>query len=329
MKSATLKGLACHTADDVGNIGPDAVFGWGLLNAKKAANAITTNGLNTWISEESLNQSQVFTKTVKSIAGQPLVATICWTDIPGIANTGTLNDPTPAIVHDLDIRITQGSATFYPWRLQANASLAARRNGDNFVDTVETVAIDNANGGDYTITITHKGNLQTNKQDYSLIISGIDSDFGFVPLGYDQIVCANENATFSFSLNNNTNQSVTFSTTNIPEGAVATFSQNSINSSGNFNLVLTNLSIVAPGDYTIGVVATGATETETRYINVKVLSAEFEAIDTISPSNGQTNVASAVTLSWEEDINAETYLVEIATDVTFNTIVQTESTENT
>jgi subtilisin-like proprotein convertase family protein len=328
MKSATLKGLACHTADDAGNPGPDAVFGWGLLNAKAAANAISNNGLDTWISEESMAQSQVYTKTVKSTAGQPLVATICWTDIPGVANTGVLNDSTPAIVHDLDIRISQGTTVFYPWRLQADASQFALRNDDNFVDTVETVAIDNANGGDYTITITHKGTLQNNKQDYSLIISGIDSDFGFVPLGYDQIVCSSENATFSFSMNNNNNETVSFSTTNVPQGAMATFSENTLNSSGNFNLALTNLSNVAPGNYSIGVIATNGNETETRYVNIKVLSGEFDLIEAITPPNGQTNVASTVTLSWEEDINAETYLVEIATDVTFNTIIWTESTEN-
>src|SRR5690606_10068021 len=34
MRSATLKGLALHTADDAGNPGPDAVWGWGLLNSK-------------------------------------------------------------------------------------------------------------------------------------------------------------------------------------------------------------------------------------------------------------------------------------------------------
>ena len=32
IRSSTLKGLACHTADDAGNAGPDAKFGWGLLN---------------------------------------------------------------------------------------------------------------------------------------------------------------------------------------------------------------------------------------------------------------------------------------------------------
>ena len=31
MRSATLKGLACHTADDAGEFGPDPVFGWGLF----------------------------------------------------------------------------------------------------------------------------------------------------------------------------------------------------------------------------------------------------------------------------------------------------------
>lgn len=329
MKSATLKGLACHTADDAGNPGPDAVFGWGLLNAKTAANAISNNGLNTWISEESITQNQIYTKTIKSIAGQPLVATICWTDIPGIANTGTLNDPTPAIVHDLDIRISQGSTTFYPWRLQADAAQLALRNADNFVDTVETVAIDNANGGDYTITISHKGTLQTNKQDYSLIISGIDSDFGFVPLGYDQTVCSNENATFSFTFTSNESGNVSFSVIDVPDGAVINLSETTLNSSGNFELIVSNLTAVEPGSYAIGIVASNTNESETRYVNLQILSSEFELINTILPLNGQTAVAASVNLAWEEDVNAENYVVDVSTDVAFNSIFWTETTENT
>lgn len=329
MKSATLKGLACHTADDAGNPGPDAVFGWGLLNAKTAANAISNNGLNTWISEESITQNQVYTKTIKSIAGQPLVATICWTDIPGVANTGILNDPTPAIVHDLDIRITQGSTTFYPWRLQADATQFAVRNADNFVDTVETIAIDNANGGDYNIIISHKGTLQTNNQDFSLIISGIDSDFGFVPLGYDKIICSNENASFSFSFNNNESGNVSFSVIDIPLGAVANLSETTLSSNGNFELIVSNLTAVEPGNYAIGIVATNANESETRYVNLQLLSSEFDLINTISPLNGQTAVAASTNLTWENDINAENYVIEVATDIAFTTIFWTQTTENT
>ena len=43
MKASTLKGLACHTADDASPTGPDAVYGWGLLNAKAAAETILEN----------------------------------------------------------------------------------------------------------------------------------------------------------------------------------------------------------------------------------------------------------------------------------------------
>src|SRR5690606_17295542 len=35
MKAATLKGLVLHTADDAGPTGPDAIWGWGLMNSKR------------------------------------------------------------------------------------------------------------------------------------------------------------------------------------------------------------------------------------------------------------------------------------------------------
>jgi hypothetical protein len=42
MLAATLKGLILHTADEAGFAdGPDYQFGWGLINAEKAANVLT------------------------------------------------------------------------------------------------------------------------------------------------------------------------------------------------------------------------------------------------------------------------------------------------
>ncbi|MBG88369.1 MAG: hypothetical protein CMO80_15910, partial [Verrucomicrobiales bacterium] len=40
MRASTLKGLIIHTADDVGNAGPDYSYGWGYMNAKTAADHI-------------------------------------------------------------------------------------------------------------------------------------------------------------------------------------------------------------------------------------------------------------------------------------------------
>ena len=329
MRSSTLKALACHTADDAGNAGPDAKFGWGLLNAKAAANAITNNGLNTWITEEKLNNNQTFTMTVKSTAGSPLVATICWTDVPGIANSGVLNNSTPVLVNDLDIRITQGGETFYPWRLLPNATSLAVRNGDNLVDTVETIKIDNANGGDYTITVTHKGTLVDNQQPFGLVISGINSTFGMIPLGYDQVKCSNEEATFNLSLNGVANGNVTLSTINAPVGATINFSANPLTTNGQFTMTVSNLSNVAPGNYAIGVVGTNGTDTETRYVNLRVLSNQFGTISAIYPSNGQQTLPSTFNLTWQADTNAENYLVEVATDYNFNSIIASGTTQTT
>ena len=74
MKAATLKGLACHTADDAGNIGPDPVFGWGLLNAKKAAEkqAILTAMADAGLSPEDFvtNETPKTKKARKPVAPQ-------------------------------------------------------------------------------------------------------------------------------------------------------------------------------------------------------------------------------------------------------------------
>jgi subtilisin family serine protease len=43
--SATIKGLAIHSAFDAGNKGPDYVYGWGVLDAAAAA-AFLTNTTN-------------------------------------------------------------------------------------------------------------------------------------------------------------------------------------------------------------------------------------------------------------------------------------------
>lgn len=330
MRAATLKGLACHTADDAGKVGPDANFGWGLLNAKAAANTITNNGLNSWISEEILSQGQTFTMNVQSVVGVPLIASITWTDIPGVANTGILNDPTPALVNDLDIRVTQANDTFFPWRLQSDADLNALRDGDNNVDNVEIVKIDNPNGGIYTITISHKGTLALGPQNYSIVITGITSGFAIIPMGDDKEVCSTESAVFDFNFNYQSGNAVTFSAINQPTGSTVTFSSTNLTVNSPVTMTVSNLQNVAPGEYTIGIVGTNGTETETRNVKLKVYNGAFTPIIQQLPNNGQTGVATSTTLNWNTDVNAESYSVQIATDPQFQNVIQTiTTTENT
>ncbi|MCK5788483.1 MAG: S8 family serine peptidase, partial [Chlamydiia bacterium] len=167
MRAATLKGLALHTADDAGTTGPDAVFGWGLLDSKDAARTITNNSDETLISELTLNNGDSYTIDAVSDGLTDLVVSISWTDPAGTANSGT-NSSTPALVNDLDLRVTQGASTYYPYRLTSTTTNSNA--GDNTVDPYEKIIIPDASGT-YTINVTHKGTLASS-QNYSLIVTG-------------------------------------------------------------------------------------------------------------------------------------------------------------
>ena len=174
MRAATLKGLVLHSADDVGQPGPDYKLGWGVMNTKKAAEIIVNKGYRTHISEETLQEGETYSITVNATGNEALVASISWTDPESeYVNKGTLNDDTPALVNDLDIRIVKNGTAYHPWKLDARATTAAATKGDNLVDPFERAELLNAVSGEYTITVTHKGALRYGAQEFSLIVSGI------------------------------------------------------------------------------------------------------------------------------------------------------------
>lgn len=325
MKSATLRGLACHTADDAGNAGPDAKFGWGLLNAKKAVETITGNGISSWISEETLTQGQTYTMTVKSNGGasNPLIASITWTDLPGVANIGNqpVNDPTPVLVNDLDIRVTKdGTTTFYPWKLQSSPSALAVRTGDNNVDNIEIIKIDAPTVGDYVITITHKGTLVTGAQNYSLIVTGIVSNFSLTPKSDDLIVCSNQDAVYTFDYKQSGTFTTNFSATGLPSGAVATFSPTSLSANGMVTMTISGLASVQPGSYSVGIIGNNGTEIETRLKQLRVYSATFQPTVLTTPATSVTTLPTTVNFVWNSNVNAELYNLQISTQSNFSTL---------
>ena len=168
MRAATLKGIALHTADDIGTTGPDAIHGWGLMNTKRAAQTISNNGNSSIISELTLTSGQSYQITVDASTFEDLQASISWTDLPGDVVT-TEFDTSARLVNDLDIRITQNTNTFTPWRL---TGATTNGQGDNNRDPYERVDVVNPSGT-YTITVTHKGSLTSGSQNFSLIVTGV------------------------------------------------------------------------------------------------------------------------------------------------------------
>jgi len=329
MRASTLKVLACHTADDAGETGPDPVFGWGLLNAKKAVETINSNGLTSWVSEENLNNGQVYTMTVNSNGTTPLMASIAWTDVPGQPYTNSLeaNNPVPALVNDLDIRITRSTSTYYPWKLIGPDS-PAERTEDNSVDNVEQVKIDAPTAGQYTITISHKGTLVNGSQKYSLVITGLSSPFAIVPTSDNVTVCSNQTATYTFNYTQSPTSpgTTTFSAVDLPAGASASFSPASLNASGTVTMTISGLSNVTPNEYFVGIRGTSSTDTETRYKSLRIFNSTFQPVTLQSPTQGQQALSTTVDLNWASQPNAQNYIIQVSSASDFSSFIVNETT---
>lgn len=178
MRSASLKGLAIHTATDLGNPGPDVTYGWGLLNAHAAGNIINEDvagsGVQTSRIIELPNTNNIINYRFYS-DGSPLKVTMCYTDVPGAATT-VHNDPNARLVNDLDLLVVwnepgQGYQIHNPYYLDFNNPTAPCPLGDNDKDNVEQVFLANPAPGLYEVHVNVEGAL-TGTQPFSLIISG-------------------------------------------------------------------------------------------------------------------------------------------------------------
>jgi Subtilase family/GEVED domain/Secretion system C-terminal sorting domain len=179
MRSATLKGILIHTADEAGpSPGPDYMFGWGLINMQRAASVITSDTMalnpDQKIYENTLSNGGSFSLPVVASGKGPLVATICWTDPPGTVDAVNLFSTAKQLVNDLDLRVNSGATTYMPWILSPQDPNFSATTGDDTLNNVEKIVVNNATPGHaYTLNVTHKGTLARGQQAYTLLVSGV------------------------------------------------------------------------------------------------------------------------------------------------------------
>ncbi|MBN8640197.1 MAG: S8 family serine peptidase [Flavobacteriales bacterium] len=173
MKSASVRGLLCQSAREAGyDVGPDYSFGWGLADGQGAAEIITNKGTSAIFDELTLSNTSTYTTSFSINSTQDINVVISWTDPTGSANA--INDEdnrTPRLRNNLDLKVIKDGTTYYPWKLDPDDPIAAAtNNSDNNVDNIEKVQIFNAEPGNYTIQVSHKGTLVgSGSQDYTLI----------------------------------------------------------------------------------------------------------------------------------------------------------------
>ncbi|CAN5826670.1 hypothetical protein BH11BAC4_BH11BAC4_15400 [soil metagenome] len=173
-KAALLKVLMCNTAEDLGNDGPDYTYGFGMLNARKAVEAMEANH---YFSNSSVtSQNDPYTVVVPAGARR-LKVMLVWADQAAAINAGV------TLVNDLDLTVTEPSSLSHlPLILNpANVTNVATEAADH-LNNIEQVVINNPSAGTYAINV--KGfavpqGPQTYFLTYQVDMNGITVEYPF------------------------------------------------------------------------------------------------------------------------------------------------------
>lgn len=147
--SALLKAILLNTANDLGNVGPDYQFGWGHVNAYRAALTLEDNRYLTSTVEPGMSNTHTF--DIPDNVAQARIM-VYWMDQAGTVMA------TKALVNDINISVSgTDGAVQMPWILDptpdpTTLNLPATTGVDD-LNNMEQVALMNPEAGTYTLTV--------------------------------------------------------------------------------------------------------------------------------------------------------------------------------
>jgi hypothetical protein len=210
-----LKALTCNTATDMGNPGPDYIFGFGSMNGLAAVQSLEANQY----SFASVVNGGNVTGTVSVPAGlAQLRVMIYWADYPAAPFSAT------ALVNNLDLTVTDpSSTTHHPLILNpdpAHVKDNAVEGVDN-INNIEQVVINNPAGGTFNLNIAG-ANVPEGPQTFVLVYQFVQPAITLLyPYGGDTWLPnsneyvrwdAHDGSTNDFSLDYSTDNGVTWTT---------------------------------------------------------------------------------------------------------------------
>jgi len=148
--SALIKGTILNTANDLGNIGPDFIFGWGHLNSYRAVKLLEDGRYESDMISQGENNAHTITIPAGTVQARVM---LYWNELASNPSTGK------ALINDLDMVVTSpDGSTQLPWVLDdtpnpATLNLPAT-NGEDHLNNVEQILFDDPAAGDYTIDIS-------------------------------------------------------------------------------------------------------------------------------------------------------------------------------
>ncbi|WP_298820029.1 S8 family serine peptidase [Chloroflexus sp.] len=180
---ATLRAVLIHTAEDLGNPGPDYRFGYGHVDALAAVRLITATASpaqSAYIKVESIVNGETKTYSLTH-SGGPLKCTLAWDDVPATISASS------TLINNLDLAlVAPDSTTYQPWVLDKTSPAAPATTGTNNVDTIEQVVIADAISGTWTVQVSGTSVPQA-PQTYALVcpflpVMATDEATVFIPI---------------------------------------------------------------------------------------------------------------------------------------------------
>ncbi|MCO5204717.1 MAG: hypothetical protein M9928_06785 [Anaerolineae bacterium] len=158
-----------------------------------------------------------------------------------------------------------------------------------------------------------------------------DTDFVAEVRPAELSVCAPEDAVFDIDLGQllGYTDPANLSVLDYPAGATPTFDVNPVTPPGRSVLTIGDTGSTLPGQYDMTVVIDGPISADTVDAALNLYDAAPEAVVTTFPADGAIDVAIAPELTWQTPVQADDYLIEIATDSAFADIVYSQSVTDT
>ncbi len=330
---AMLKALLVNGTVDMGTADiPNNNEGWGRIHLPSMITPTVSRAL--WDQNELLSDTgQQFQVTLGvPDATKPLKVSLAWTDAPGALGAN------PALVNNLDLVVENNGNTYLGNRFVSGWS--ATGGTADIRSNVENVFVQSP-GGSATITvaatlIAGDGvplNGDPTDQDFALVCwnCALQADFTLGAGPASQSICAGANAVYTVDVGSvlGFSNPVTLGASGHPAGTTATFVPNPVTPGNSSTLTIGNTAGASAGSYSIEIQGSSTTGVKTRDVGLEVFTGNPAAATLLTPADGALDVPRRPTLSWSAAAQAASYLVEVAIDAGFGSIVRSTTVPGT
>ncbi|MEO8773407.1 MAG: reprolysin-like metallopeptidase [Gelidibacter sp.] len=239
--------------------------------------------------------------------------TVTW----DVANTNIA----PVNASKVNIKLSKDGGITFPYVLASNVA------NDGAYEISVPIGTDTNQA---RIMVESAGNIfyNVNTSNFKIINVNFLLNFSITSV----IACQPTAAVYNFTYNTyqGFNQSTNFAATNLPAGTTATFNPSSAIADGTaVTMTISNLSNAALGSYNVKATGSSGAISNSSTVLLNLFNGTIAPIPLLTPANGSSGFYNDITLTWQDDINVEDYLVEISSHSNFNPILESQSTTTT